>query len=165
MLKHDGGFKGLQIQTLLEQENVTALLSPPCTPRYNGSIEAGIGAIKTRTHHIAAGRGRPEYWTCDDLEAARLQGNQTPNRSGLTPEARWSERIKITEEDRAGFAQLVRQYHDNIRAEQKLPKESEGDLRLEAAARRLAIRRALETHGSLSVHRRRLTPPLICSVS
>ena len=166
VLKHDGGFKGLQIQTLLEQENVTALLSPPHTPRYNGSIEAGIGALKTRTHHIAAGMGHPEYWTCDDLEAARLQGNQTPNRSGLTPEARWSERIKITAEDRAGFTLLVRQMEANIRCDWKRPMESERTTQQErTSARRLAVGRALETHGSLHVHRRRLTPPLIQPVS
>lgn len=165
VLKHDGGFKGLQIQELLNAWQVTALLSPPHTPRYNGSIEAGIGALKTRTHHLAAGMGRPEYWTCDDLEAARLQGNQNPNRSGLTPEDRWNQRNKITAEDRAGFTQLVRQLEANIESGWKRNMESEPTTQERTSARRLAVGRALEAHGSLYVHRRRLTPPLIAHLS
>ena len=30
---------------------VIPLFSPPHTPRYNGSVEAGIGSLKTRTEH------------------------------------------------------------------------------------------------------------------
>lgn len=46
------------------------LYSPPCCPRYNGGIEASIGALTMRTHLAAAAAGHPEYWTCEDLAAA-----------------------------------------------------------------------------------------------
>ena len=51
------------------------LYSPPACPRYNGSIEASIGALTTCAHHAAAAAGHPEYWTCADVEAARLDAN------------------------------------------------------------------------------------------
>ena len=52
-------------------------MSPPRTPRYNGSAEAGNGAVKTPSHHEAARHGRIGCWTSDDLEAVRLQANLT----------------------------------------------------------------------------------------
>jgi hypothetical protein len=55
------------------QQGVTLLLSPPDTPRYNGACQAGLGALKTRTDHLAARDGDPATWTCNQVEAARLQ--------------------------------------------------------------------------------------------
>jgi len=37
----------------------------------NGACEAGIGGLKTHTHHLAAHHGRPGRWTSEDVEAAR----------------------------------------------------------------------------------------------
>jgi hypothetical protein len=64
------------------------LLSPPGTPEYNGTCEAGIGSLKTRTHHEAARNDRPGEWTCDDVEGARMMDNETGRPwgvNGLTP--------------------------------------------------------------------------------
>ena len=73
LLKSDNGcFRAHEMRRFLQQWNVCPLLSPPRTPQYNGAVEAGIGSINTRTHHIAAQHGRPGEWTCDDVEAARL---------------------------------------------------------------------------------------------
>src|SRR5262249_4034619 len=71
--KADNGchFRAEAVAGLLEEEEVSVLYSPPYTPRYNGAIEAGIGALKTRAHEEAARQGRPGAWTCADLEAAR----------------------------------------------------------------------------------------------
>jgi hypothetical protein len=56
---------------------VWPLFSPPRTPRYNGSCEAGIGSMKTRTHHQAARGNHAGKWTCADAEAARQRANES----------------------------------------------------------------------------------------
>ena len=51
VLKTDNG-SGLAaepVRGLLQGHGVQALFSPPRTPQYNGSAEAGIGAVKVRT--------------------------------------------------------------------------------------------------------------------
>ncbi|MFC1587569.1 transposase family protein [Planctomycetota bacterium] len=47
---NDGAFKDKRVRTLLDKQKVFLLLSPPGTPSYNGSVEAGIGTLKTRAH-------------------------------------------------------------------------------------------------------------------
>jgi len=51
------------------------LLSPPRAPRYNGTVEAGFGSLRTRVYYKAARQGRVGYWTSDDLEAAHGLSN------------------------------------------------------------------------------------------
>src|SRR5262249_35670091 len=58
---------------------VKILFSPPATPSYNGACEAGVGSIKTRTHHEAARRGRAQLWTCDDSKPRAVR--PTPRRA------------------------------------------------------------------------------------
>src|SRR5262249_46915369 len=59
LLKADNGghFRAGAVGQLLEAEGVTVLYSPPYTPRYNGSIEAGGGALETRGHEGGARQG------------------------------------------------------------------------------------------------------------
>ena len=45
--------------------------------RYNGSCEAGIGSMKTRTHHQSVRGEHAGDWTCADAEAARQEANET----------------------------------------------------------------------------------------
>jgi transposase InsO family protein len=95
-----------EVQEILAVAGVTSLPSPPMTPRYNGAIEAGIGALKTRTLLIAASHGRSDQWTCDDVEAARLEANDQARprgRTGPSPNALWNSRSPITPEERSGF--------------------------------------------------------------
>ena len=77
VLKVDNGaaFGSHAMQTWAAAHGTALLYSPPRCPRYNGSIEASIGALTTRAHHAAAAAGHPEYWTCADVEAARIQAN------------------------------------------------------------------------------------------
>jgi len=83
VLKSDNGsFRAHDFIRFLKSWDVCPLLSPPAQPQYNGAVEAGIGSIKTRTHHIAALHGRPGEWTCDDVEAARLLANATARPNG-----------------------------------------------------------------------------------
>lgn len=77
VLKVDNGgaFGSHDVQTWATAHGIALLYSPPRCPRYNGSIEASIGALTTRAHHAAAAAGHPEYWTCADVEGARIQAN------------------------------------------------------------------------------------------
>jgi transposase InsO family protein len=61
VLKTDNGghFIASEVRDLLAVTNITHLLSPPMTPRYNGAQEASIGSLKTRAMHIAAAKVGP----------------------------------------------------------------------------------------------------------
>lgn len=61
VLKSDNGSAFIAELTAkcLERWRVTNLRSPPEYPEYNGACEAGIGSMKSRTHHQAARRGTP----------------------------------------------------------------------------------------------------------
>lgn len=112
VLKTDNGsgFIDHRVRQLLESADVSHLLSPPKTPRYNGSQEAGIGALKTRALHIAAAHGRVDAWTCDDVEAARVEGNWQSRpwgRNGPAPIEQWHARTPIPREERERFTAAV----------------------------------------------------------
>src|SRR5262249_5054844 len=85
VLKMDNGapFVAAATQALLARWGVEPLFSPPGWPAYNGAIEAGIGALKARTHAQAACHGHPEVWTCADLEAAREAANELGRPRGV----------------------------------------------------------------------------------
>jgi hypothetical protein len=75
---------------LLAQWQVIPLYSPPGRPQSNGSIEAGIGALKVRTHYQAVRQGRPGEWTLEDAEAARQEANTLGRPWGAHGPPRWS---------------------------------------------------------------------------
>ena len=74
VLKMDNGsgLVGEDVMSLLDEAGVTALRSPPRTPRYNGAVEAGMGGLKGWLNDVAAFHGRQAAPTRDDLEAALL---------------------------------------------------------------------------------------------
>lgn len=163
VLKSDGGFAGEDITSLLEKNRVAHLLSPPRLPSYNGSIEAGVGSIKTRAHHEAARYGHPGEWNCEDVEAARLQANETARPWGAaasTPDIAWIERQGITEAVRAAFLKTVEDLRPRAKEEllylPGIPLGRKG----KAAVDRVAIGRALVAHGLLSFRRSRITLPI-----
>ena len=61
VVKTDNGshFMASKVREPLAVTNITHLLSPPMTPRYNGAQEASIGSLKTRAMHIAAAKVLP----------------------------------------------------------------------------------------------------------
>jgi putative transposase len=169
VLKSDNGsFKAREMLSFLKQWNVCPLLSPTRTPQYNGAVEAGIGSIKTRAHHIAAQHGRPGEWTCDDVEAARLLANATarPNgRRAATPQAAWSRRPDITRDDRKWFFETLDLFQKRIdarRPRQATRAKSGPNAAHETALlHRVAIRRALVARHLLTLTKpRRITPPI-----
>lgn len=119
------------------------LYSPPRCPRYNGSIEASIGAIATRAHHQAAAHGHSDHWTADDVEAARIEGNVARQpASRRTPRDEWRTAPAITLAERRRFQ---RAYDAHLAA---LPQ------RTRRPTQRLAIVHTLDVLGYVSITRR-----------
>jgi transposase InsO family protein len=166
VLKSDNGsaFAAAEIEPLLASWGVCALFSPPHTPRYNGSCEAGIGSMKVRTHHQAAAAGRPGEWTCDDAEAARLQANQTARPWGVrrpTPGEIWGARQAVQDQERVAFAAAARVREQEALAEQGYPPGAILGRLAEAAVRRVAIERALIDQGLLAITAGRRCRPAV----
>ena len=106
VLKVDNGsaFTSRPLRAWAARVGTQLLYSPPRLPRYNGAIEASIGALATRAHHAAVAAGHPEYWTCDDVEHARHAGNALVRRaSGHTALDLWHGAPAITVAERRGF--------------------------------------------------------------
>jgi transposase InsO family protein len=106
VLKVDNGsaFRSEAVRAWAHAVGTRLLYSPPRTPRYNGAIEASIGALTTRAHHAAVAHGHPEYWTCDDVEGARLAANgETGGRTAHTPWHCWRQQSPITARERRRF--------------------------------------------------------------
>ena len=168
-----------QLAALLTEFIVTPFLSPPYFPRYNGAIEAGIGAFTIRTltrgraHLEAARHGHPLEWNCNDVESARLQANEESRPWGFdqnTPDIAWIERTPVSPLDRTAFANSTVDlaYRQTVQlCEQELRQDKQHELlegiplgpRDIASVRRAAICRALVKHGFLSIRRKRFTLP------
>ena len=166
VVKNDNGsaYRAETVKTFLREHNVLQLFSPPATPSYNGSCEAGVGSIKTRAHHEAARRNRPGQWTCDDVEAARLQANETGRPwgwTGPTPNEVFEKRVSITENERRMFLTSHEAYATSERQQCGYDPHDELDHYQQAHVDRPAIVRALVEHGYLEFRRRRVTPPFV----
>jgi hypothetical protein len=171
VLKSDNGsFRAREMIDFLKQWHVCPLLSPARTPEYNGSVEAGIGSIKTRAHHIATQQGRPGEWTCDDVEAARMLANATARphgRNAPTPQSNWKRRDDITLAERNRFFDTLALFQQRIDSKRKTaslsaepPARTDSDA---ALFHRVAIRRALVARKLLTLTKpRRITPPIKC---
>jgi transposase InsO family protein len=165
VLKTDNGsaFIADATREFLSPFGVNLLFSPPRTPRYNGSIEAGIGSLKTRTERHAAQAGHPAYWTCDDVEHARAEANATARPkgpTGPTPNQLWQDRRPITPEQRSVFQSTMHRHRQEVNVEEGLAPDARLQPQEERRLNRPAIRRALGEHGYLLFSRRRLPLPI-----
>jgi transposase InsO family protein len=152
-----------EIQKSLQRWGVTPLLSPKGVPAYNGSCEAGIGSMKSRTHIEAARHDRAGLWSADDLEAARLQANETARPQGPrgpTPEQSWGARTPIRDEDRDHFGRELERCRHEIREQAGVPIGEDIDAETAARWERNALTRALVACGLLEIRRRRVSLPL-----
>jgi transposase InsO family protein len=159
VLKADNGsaFIAAATKDFLSRHGVNLLFSPPHTPEYNGSIEAAIGSMKTRTERYAARAGHPGYWTLDDVAAAQIEANVTARpkgETGPTPNELWQGRRSITAAERALFREAVLRQREQLG-----PKEDESN-KEERRMQREAIRCALVEHGILLFSRRRIPLPI-----
>jgi transposase InsO family protein len=165
VLKSDNGagFIAEAMHRFLDGWQVLPLFSPPYTPEYNGSIEAGNGALKTRTQDEAARQGRDGHWTAGDVEAARRMANEMtyphgplgPNRQECF---RTSPRISL--DARAAFGRSVQREQNQERLKQGYPLDTDLGHAAQAQIDRAAISRALVEHGYLSFTRRSITTPI-----
>ena len=165
VLKSDNGgpFVSEEVQRFLEREGVHVLYSPEGTPRYNGSVEAGIGSIKTRAFWQAALHDRPGEWTCDDIEAAVRQANETGRPHGLgapTPQESWLWRLPITDDERSGFDEACSRFLTEEYTQRGWMPMARLQHRERGSITRIAISRALIELGFLLIRRRRITPPV-----
>jgi len=165
VLKSDNGsaFGANEVQNLCARFGVQNLFAPPRTPRYNGSIEAGIGSLTTRTEQAAARRGHPGDWTYDDAVVARLEANATARPRGITgpcPDELWASRRPITSAERSAFAQTVHWRRTALELALESPPTNPMTEMEERAINRQAIARALVEHGYLRYTRRRIYPPI-----
>jgi transposase InsO family protein len=161
VLKSDNGsaFIAEGVRELAENFAVKILYSPPRMPSYNGSIEAGIGSLTSRTEQHAARHGRPGHWTWDDAEAARLEANATARPKGPlgpSPDQMWQARTPIAPAQRTCFSSTVAQLLEKIEATQGSPANTQ---QLRAASRE-AIHLALVEHGYLYTTRRSIPLPI-----
>jgi transposase-like protein len=154
-----------ELAGLLKGTGVIYLKSPPYAPWYNGAIECGNGTLKVYAHHEAARHDHPEYWTCDDLEAARLRANRCARPEGLDgPDADevFERRAPITSSERATFRAMVRAQYAKMHAAERRARETSGQPTLNqndlARIRRDAIQSVLVETGNLEVRRRRISP-------
>lgn len=163
-IKSDNGshFIDQDVRRLLAEWNVAHLRSPFYTPSFNGAIEAGCGSLKIRAHYEAARHDRPGEWTLDDVEAARLRGNELGRPHGMargTPDAEWGRRTPITEDERRSFLALVAQYELEEAAQRGYQGGTPfgGDVTLSIG--RAAISRALCQLGFVQYRGRRIPLP------
>lgn len=165
VLKMDNGsaFISEKVEMLLREHGVFALFSPPGTPAYNGSVEAGIGSLEVRAFYESARRDRPGEWTCDDVAAASRQANDTAHPWGLggpTPERAWEGRTRITETDAHQFHSAYDRHRERECTERKIPAWQQHSHWLRASIDRVALSRALIERGYLLIRSRRVTPPI-----
>lgn len=165
VLKSDNGsgFIAETTRQFLEDWRVRPLYSPPYTPSYNGSVEAGNGALKLFTHEQAAHQDRAGCWTADDAEAARCMANELMRPRRLAGQSRaeaWRAREPISAEERGVFGRTLEQHENLVRSEEGYPIDIRLGLSAQATVDRLAIRRALVDRGILTFTRRLITPPI-----
>ncbi len=164
VIKSDNGpgFRSEAMKYWAKRHDILMLYSPGRTPDYNGAIEAGIGNLKVRTEHQAITNGRPGTWTCDDLQAAVMQGNELNKPWGMhgpSPNAVWPQRQPITPEERNAFLDSYWRYHDEERRHREHPVDVALDHWEQSSIDRFAIRQALVEGGYLTFRRKRIAPP------
>ena len=165
VLKSDNGsgFIAAATRGFLDGWQVCPLFSPPYTPEYNGTIEAGNGALKTRTHEEAARHGRSGHWTADDTEAARRMANELTYPDGPLGPTRHEHFRSVPPTmlaARAAFGRSVEQEQTQERLKQGYPLDTDLGHSDQAQIDRVAIGRALVEHGFLTFTRRSITPSI-----
>ena len=160
VLKVDNGsaFRATAFQAFLQAWGIIPLYSPPSCPGYNGSIEAAIGSLKTRTETQARKQGRAGCWQLPDLTAAQAEANAShPRRlNGRTPASVWQSRTAVTPLERVVFTLTLERQRFQVRDELGISQEELLDHWRASAVDRQALERALVEHDHLLFTRRRI---------
>jgi transposase InsO family protein len=161
IMKCDNGshFTAGEVRQLLNERGILQLFSPPYTPQYNGACEAGVGSLETRAHHEAARHDRVGDWTCDDVEAARRQANETARPHGLhgpTPDDLWARREPFSALDREYVRLTVARLVDAVRAQRGLLPGIDLSEPQQESINRVAIGLACVELGLVLIRRKRI---------
>ena len=164
VLKADNGssFIAEIFQDLLGHNGVTPLFSPPVTPQYNGSIEAGNGSLKAHARLEALRHGRC-VWTSDDLEAACTSANHFARPwgdTGPSPLQRWESRCPITVAERRHFQKTLAVIKAQVIIDRQLRPEDLSRRAVRADVERTATRETLKRLAYLFVLGGPIRPPL-----
>lgn len=153
VLKSDNGscFAAAAFRTLLARHGVAHLRSPRAWPQFNGACEAGIGLLRVVTDALAAGHGRVDRWTVEDLEEARERANTLPRYRGtslVSAGEEWKKRRHVTAAARHRLRRAIERHLIVLRRQD--PKYCRHRARL----RRRAIQDALVELGTLEIRGR-----------
>jgi transposase InsO family protein len=164
VLKADNGspFIADLMLSFLEQHGVLPLFSPPRMPQYNGSAEAGVGSMKSRTEEQASREGHPTEWTWHNTQTAPAQANATARPRGhaeATADELWRARPPLSSVERRDFQHTVDHHRRQARYDGGWPLEGPLPAHAERAVDRQAIARALVEHGFLFSSRRPIPLP------
>jgi len=159
VLKQDNcpGYIAERTRDVCAKHGVLILYSPPYTPSYNGSCEAGCGSMKNRAARFAAARGSFDAWTSDDVEAGRMQANacvRVGGTSGPSPDDLWAARHRVADEERARLRDVYRVHEAAARTELGFDGNDTLPRTAQAMIDRRAIPKALVELGYLEVRRR-----------
>ena len=150
---------------MLSPQGVAVLYSPAYTPSYNGSVEAGVGAMKGRTEMQAWLRDASGSWTWEDLEAARQESNAAcvgRRESSPTRAQVWASRPRLDEAARSALrAEVLRQQPKCVWPEAGVKDKESGESVLDKGCPwRVVLRRALVALGYLVLSWRRIPLPI-----
>jgi transposase InsO family protein len=169
VVKSDNGKALTQgdVPACLARHGVTPLVSPAYRPQYNGSCEAGVGAVKLRTEDAAFVANRSRHWTSEDLEHALHVANNAPSDKPGAParRARWEQRVAVTPEERAAFQSAVTRERALLDAESAEPRNKAQALQRERRNKRQSVAHTLVESGLLIIHRRPNTPDIKSTIA
>lgn len=158
-LDNGSGFIASRTRDLVDRHGVLVLHSPPGTPSYNGSCEAGNGSIKMRARRLAGSRGRPGAWTMNDVEAARCEANEREGHGEVpSPAQEWARRKPITHEERAALRAVYDTELARLMAEEEQKEAPWQDRSARATLERRALTSALIQRGYLVIRKGRVCP-------
>src|SRR5262249_10972437 len=131
VLKLDNGsaYRAEAMQKALMVYGVLVLYSPAYNPEYNGSAEAGVGSMKSRTEEQAERAGHPALWTVEDAERARQEANVfsvSPVDPKLSPQQAWEARQPLLPAEREALTAKVNAFREEEKARQQSAGESGG---------------------------------------
>ncbi len=163
VIKSDNGsaFTAQDVRDFLRENGVHLLLSPPETPQFNGSCEAGCGSVKSYAFHEAARNDRPHAWTPDDVEAGRCRSNIIPRQDDpreRTPDEIFEASEPVSDGERAAFNFAYLHNVEEVRTELEIEPGKILSTKEQDRVDRLALSRALVEEGFLFFRRRRITP-------
>ena len=169
VIKHDGGsgFIAGETSDYLLKKGVTALLSPPAHPQYNGAIERGMQDIKAFTEAAAFLSGRLRNWLQIDLQMGMNMANERKVERGgkwVSAQMRFAERKPVSDLERVMF-QITSDHETNkrkkaIKATFTLETTEKKRQSLLKLAARLGVTRALTDGGYLTIEEGRVSQPV-----